>query len=140
MTKTVTTLTCCLAVAGAVALGAQSSETTTKTKIEVENGKKMKVAGCVEKDAEGAFVLTQVTDKTGSLHRYMLVSDDEDFSKAVGHRVQIEGIAADRHHGKVEIKTETKVEGPVEGTQSKTEGPGPYLGVKNMKMIAGSCP
>lgn len=139
MIKHVTTLTCCLAVAGAVALGAQSSETTTKTKIEVENGKKMKVAGCVEKDSEGAFVLTQVTSKAGPVHSYMLVSDDEDFAKAVGHRVQIEGIAADRDHGKVEIKTETKVEGPTRDTHTKSEGRGPYLGVKHMKMVAGSC-
>jgi hypothetical protein len=139
MMKTVTTLTCCLAVAGAVSLGAQSSETTTKTKIEVENGKKMKVEGCVAKDAE-AYVLTQVTDKTGALHRYVLVSDDEDFSKVVGHRVQIEGVAADRDHGKVEIKTETKTDGPTGDTHSKLEGSGPYLGVKQMKMVAGSCP
>ena len=140
MMKTVTALTCCLAVAGTVSLGAQSSETTTKTKIEVEDGKKMKVEGCVAKDSENTFVLTQVTDKTGTLHRYVLVSDDEDFSKVVGHRVQIEGIAADRGHGKVEIKTETKTDGPTENTHSKTEGPGPYLGVKQMKMVAGSCP
>ena len=139
MIKAVTTLTCCFAVAGAVSLGAQSSETTTKTKIEVENGKKMKVQGCVEKDADGTFSLAQVTDKTGSLHRYMLVSDDEDFSKAVGHRVEIEGVAADRNHGKVEIKTETKVDGPTDDTHTKTQGSGPYLGVKHMKMVAGAC-
>jgi hypothetical protein len=100
----------------------------------------MKVEGCVAKDADNTYVLTQVTDKNSSLHRYVLVSDDEDFSKAVGHRVQIEGIAADRHHGKAEIKTETKTEGQSHDTHSKTEGPGPYLGVKQMKMVAGSCP
>jgi hypothetical protein len=99
----------------------------------------MKVQGCVEKDADGAFSLAHVTDKTGALHRYMLVSDDEDFSKAVGHRVEIEGVAADRDHGKVEIKTETKVEGPTDDTHTKTHGTGPYLGVKHMKMVAGSC-
>jgi hypothetical protein len=139
MTKTVTTLTCCLAVAGAVALGAQSSETTTKTKIKVENGKQRKVTGCVEKESGGAYVLTRVADEDGALHRYMLVSDNENFSKVVGQRVQIEGTLADRNHGKVEIKTETKVDGPTEDVRSKTEGSGPYLGVKHMKMIAGSC-
>ena len=139
MMKTVTTLTCCLAVAGAVSLAAQSSETTTKTKIEVESGKSMKVAGCVEKTSAGAFVLTQVSNKGNALHSYTLVSDDEDFSKVVGHRVQIEGTAADRDHGKVEIKTETKVDGPVKDTHSKTEGSGPYLGVKHMKKISGTC-
>ena len=139
MTKTGMTLTCCLAVAGAVALGAQSSETTTKTKVEVENGKDMKVTGCVEAGAGGGYVLTEVASKGKDMHRYTLVSDNEDFSKVVGHRVQIEGKVGDRGNGKVEIKTETKVDGPAKDTHSKTEGAAAYLGVKNMKMIAGSC-
>ena len=139
MTKTGMTLTCCLAVAGAVALGAQSSETTTKTKIEVENGKDMKVTGCVEAGTAGGYVLTEVASKGKEMHRYTLVSDNEDFSKVVGHRVQIEGKAADREHGKVEIKSETKVDGPAKDTHSKSEFSGPYLGVKNVKSLASSC-
>ena len=103
------------------------------------SGQKMNVAGCVEPGSERAFVLTQVADKTDAVHPYTLVSDDHDFSKVVGHRVQIDGIAADRNHGKVEIKTETKVEGPTKDTHTKSEGSAPYLGVKHMKMIAGSC-
>jgi hypothetical protein len=138
MTKTVTTLACGLAVAGAVALGAQSSETTTKTKIDVKDGKEMKVTGCVAAGADGGYVLTEVAGKHGDMHRYLLVSGSDDLSKLVGHRVQIEGKVGDREHGKVEIKTETKVEGE-ERTTSKTEGSGPYLGVKRMKMVAGSC-
>jgi hypothetical protein len=139
MTKTGMTLTCCLAVAGAVTLGAQSSETKTTTKIEVENGKEMKVTGCVEAGSGGGYVLTQVANKTRPMHRYTLVSDNDDFSKVVGHRVQIEGKVGDRGNGKVEIKTETKVEGPAKDTNTKTEFSGAYLGVKHMKMIAGSC-
>jgi len=140
-----TMLTGCLAVAGAVTLGAQTSETTTKTKIQVKDGKDVKVTGCVEAGSSGGYVLTYVADKTGALHRYILVSDDDDFSKHVGHRVQIEGTAADRDHGKVEIKSETKMDGVGKGTHSKTETSGdlssmPYLGVKHMKMIAASCP
>ena len=139
MTKTGMTLTCCLAVAGAVALGAQSSETTTKTKIEVENGREMKVTGCVEAGSRGGYVLTQVANKGHAMHRYTLVSDNDDFSKVVGRRVQIDGKVGDRGDGKVEIKTETKVDGPAKDTHTKTEGSGAYLGVKHMKMIAGSC-
>lgn len=135
-----TTFTCVLSVAGAVALGAQSSETTTKTKVEVKDGKNVKVTGCVERDATGGFALTNVADKSGALHRYVLVSDSDDLSKQVGHRVQIEGKVADRDNGKVEIKSETKVDGPGKDTHSKVEGSGPYLGVKNLKMIAASCP
>ena len=100
----------------------------------------MKVTGCVEAGLHGGYVLTHVADKSGALHRYMLVSDSDDFSKVVGHRVQIEGKVADRDHGKVEIKSETKVDGPAKDTHSKAEGSGPYLGVKHMKTIAASCP
>ena len=137
------TLTCCLAIAGAVALGAQSSETTTKTKINVKDGKDVKVTGCIEPFL-GGYVLTNVADKSGAMHRYMLVSDDDDFSKHVGHRVEIEGKAADRGHGEVEIKSETKMDGVDKDTHSKTTTSGDlttaYLGVKHMKMIAASCP
>ena len=122
-----TMLTCSLAIAGAVTLGAQSSKTTTKTKVEVKDGKDVKVTGCVEMDSFGSYVLTHVTDKSGALHRYLLVSDSDDFSKVIGRRVQIEGRVADRDNGKVEIKSETKVDGPGTDTSSKAEGKGPYV-------------
>jgi hypothetical protein len=125
-----TTLTCCLAIAGAATLQAQSSETTTKTKIDVKDGKDMKVTGCVEAGADGGFVLTNVADKSGALHRYMLVSDSDDFSKVVGHRVQIEGKAGDRNHGKVEIKTETKATVRVIPMGEVTEAPCVVTGEK----------
>jgi len=140
MMKLTTLAACCLAVTGAVSLGAQSSKTTTETKIEIKDGKDVKVIGCVEKGGSpGSYVLTHVADKSGDLHSYMLVTDGEDFAKVLGHRVQIEGKAADREHGKVEIKSETKVDGPAKDTHSKSEFSGPYLGVKNMKSLASSC-
>jgi hypothetical protein len=127
------------ALAGAVTIGAQSSESTTKTKVDVKDGKDMKVTGCVMSDGSG-YMLTNVADKDGAVHSYMLVSDSEDFSKLIGQRVQIEGTVADSRHGKVEIKTETKVDGPGKDTHAKVEGKGPYLGVKHLKKIAASCP
>jgi hypothetical protein len=136
---TLTTLTCCLTVAGAVALGAQSSETTTTTKVDIKNGKDIKVTGCVEAGLDGGYMLTHVDSKHGTLHRYVLVSDQDDFSKVVGQRVEIEGKAADMDHGRVEIKTDTKVDGPTKDTHSKVEDSGAYLGVKHMKTIAASC-
>jgi hypothetical protein len=134
-----TSLTCMFALAGAVSVGAQSSESTTKTKVDVKDGKDMKVTGCVASDGAG-YMLTNVADKDGAVHSYMFVSDGEDFSKLVGQRVQIEGTVADSHHGKVEIKTETKVDSPGKDTHAKVEGKGPYLGVKHLKKIAASCP
>jgi hypothetical protein len=140
--KKLTTLTCGLAVLGAVTLGAQSSKTTTKTEVQVKDGKDVTVTGCVEADAKGGggYMLTHVADTSGALHRYTLVSDSDDFSAVIGHRVQIEGKVADREHGKVEIKSETKVDGTGKGTSSKAEGSGPYLGVKHMTTISASCP
>ena len=132
-----TIVTLALATIATVSPGAQTSETTTKTKIDVKGGKDVKVNGCVEAGPNGGYVLNDVSSKHDSLHRYMLVSDD-DFSKFVGQRVEIEGTVADRKDGKVEIKTETKTEG-AKDTHSKLEGSGPYLGVKHMKRIAGGC-
>jgi hypothetical protein len=121
-----------------VALGAQTSETTTKTKIDIKDGKDVKVTGCVEAGSNGGYVLNDVSTKHEDLHRYILVSND-DFSKVLGQRVEIEGTVADRKDGKVEIKTETKSEGDAKDTHSKVEGTGPYLGVKHMKRISGTC-
>jgi len=137
--KTLTIATCALAITGAITLGAQTSETTTKTKIEVKDGKDVKVIGCVESLPGGRYALTDVSSKHEALHRYVLVSDD-DFSKVLGQRVQIEGTLADRGDGKVEIKTQTKAEGDAKDTHAKVEASGPYLGVKKMKRIEGTCP
>src|SRR5689334_10835334 len=107
--KKLTIVTFALAFTGALTLGAQTNETTTKTKIDVKDGKDVKVTGCVDAGANGGYVLTDVSSKNEALHRYVLVSDDN-FSKYVGQRVEVEGVAADRKDGKVEIKTETKSE------------------------------
>ena len=105
----------------------------------MKDGKDVKVTGCVESLANGSYALTDVSAKHESLHRYVLVSDD-DFSKVLGQRVQIEGTLADRGDGKVEIKTQTKTEGDAKDTHAKVETSGPYLGVKKMKRIEGTCP
>ena len=99
----------------------------------------MRVTGCVKSDPAGGYVLTEVATNGHQMHRYSLVSDKDDFSKVVGHRVEIEGKVGDRGNGKVEIETETKVDGPAKDTHSKTEGAAAFIGVKHMKMIAGSC-
>jgi hypothetical protein len=139
----------CLSVMCAAALGAQTTETETKSKIAVKDGKDVQVTGCIEPTAGGTgFMLTNAADKTGALHSYMLVSDEIDLSKHVGQRVQISGKAADRGDAKIktETKTKTKVEsGDDKETRSKSEVRGnlsgmPFLGVKSVKMIAAACP
>ena len=136
-----TTLTASLALASAVSvLGAQSSETVTKTKIDVKDGRDVKVTGCIEAGSDGGYILTNVADKTGERHSYVLVSDSENFSKVLHNRVEIDGKIGDSRNGKVEIKTETKVDGPARDTHSKVETKAGYLGVKSMHSIASVCP
>ena len=93
-------------------------------------------------------MLTDAADKSGRVHSYMLVSDDADLSKHVGHRVEIKGKATDR--GDAKIKTESETKTKVEHrddkeTHGKTELKGdlsglPFLGVKEVRMIAAACP
>jgi len=139
----------CLATACSVGLGAQSAQTESKSKVTVKDGKDVTVTGCVEPTASGTgFMLTHVADKSGAMHNYMLVSEDNDLAKHVGHRMEIGGKITDRGDGKikVETKTKTKVEhGDDKETHSKSEMKGdmagvPFLGVKSMKMIAAACP
>ena len=145
-------MACCVAVACSIDLAAQTAQTESKSKITVEDGKEMTVTGCVEPTASSTasgtgFMLTHVADNKGTMHNYMLVSDDGDLAKHVGHRMQIEGKVTDRGDGKlkVETKTKTKVDGDDKETKSKSEVKGDmagarFLGVKSMKMIAASCP
>jgi hypothetical protein len=139
----------CFVCICAAPLAAQTSETETKSKVAVKGGKDILVTGCVEPTASGdGYMLTNAADKTGALHSYILVSDDADLSKHVGHRVQINGKAADQGDAtiKSETKTKTKVEhGDDKETHHKSEARGdlagvPFLGVKSVKMIAASCP
>src|SRR6266851_8650289 len=139
----------CLATLCVAALGAQTSQIESKSRIAVNDGKEVLVTGCVERTASGTgFMLTNVADKSGALHSYMLVSDDADLSKHIGHRVQINGTATDRGEAKIETETKTKFKtkhGDAKETHSKSEVSGdlagvPFLGVKSVNMIAASCP
>jgi len=130
-------------------LGAQTRETETKSKVTVEDGKSVTVTGCVTRPVVGTgFLLTNVADKTGSLHDYVLVADDDELSKHVGHRVQLNGKVTDRGGAKVKIETKSKTKsehGDDKETHSASEIKGevkgtPYLGVKSVKMIAAVCP
>jgi hypothetical protein len=138
---------CVLLTASTIGLGAQTSQTETKSSITVKDGKSVTVTGCVTPTSGGTgFMLTNVADKSGALRNYMLVSDDGDLAKHVGHRVRIEGKATDHGDGKVKIetKTKTKVEDGDDKERTRTteiEGTGPsYLGVRSLKMIAAVCP
>jgi hypothetical protein len=138
----------CFSILCAAAVGAQTQTESreTKSKIAVKGGKEVQVTGCVEPTANG-YMLTKAADKEGALHSYMLVSEEVDLSKHVGHLVQVTGNATDRGDAsvKTETKTKTKMEhGDDKETVSKSEVRGdlaglPFIGVKSVKMIAGAC-
>ena len=131
------------------AIAAQTTDTESKSKVVVKDGKEVKVTGCVARGAGGSgYILTNVADKSGDLHSYTLVSAEDQLSKHVGHRVQLEGKVADRGDAKVTIETRTKTKVEGNETQRSTvksnfEGDATglaYLGVKSVKMIASVCP
>jgi hypothetical protein len=138
-----------IAVLAACSLGAaQELEKKTQTKVSVQDGREISVTGCIERNADGGYMLTHAANKEGRLGSYLLASDDDDLKDHVGHRVEIKGKAADQGEGriKVETKNESKVgDGDRSKTTSKAEVKGdlsglPYLGVKSVKMLARACP
>ena len=137
-----------LAVVLAGGIAAAQDVDKAKTKVKVQDGKDLTVTGCVERAPEGGFMLTNVANKEGVLGSYLLASAEghdayDDMDKHVGHRVEIDGRAADKGKGKITV--ETKTEGTSGKTEAKSEVKGdlkglPYLGVKSVKMIATVCP
>ena len=137
-----------LAVLLAGGVAAAQEMDSSKTKVKVHDGKDVTVTGCVERAPEGGFMLTNVANKDGVLGSYMLAPAEghdafDDMDKHVGHRVEIDGKAADKGKGKITV--ETKTEGTSGKTEAKSEVKGdlkglPYLGVKSLKMIAAVCP
>ena len=142
-------LTLCLAVACAAGLTAQTQETktTTNTKTEIKGGKEVTVIGCLERRANGDYILTEVRENRRlEPSRYALVTS-EDLSKHVGERVQIKGKAVSNGNGKVSVESKTKTEvenGKDQETKSKTEGTSgvldmPLLGMTSMKTLSSFC-
>jgi hypothetical protein len=138
-----------------VAIGApaiaQETVKKSKTKISVDEGKEVAITGCVARTPEGGFSLTHAAGKDGSLGSYTLIAKDDErkeLEKQVGHRVEVQGKAADRGDGKLTVKNETQVrttEGDTKKRESTTKVEGdlkglPFLGVKSVRMLAAVCP
>lgn len=131
------------------AVAAQDVESKSKTKITVVDGKDVRVTGCVTRSPEGAFILSNAAGKDGVVGTYTLVpkDDDDDLAELVGHRVEVEGKAADKGSGRVTIETKSEVErrgGDTRKRESKTEIEGdlqglPFLGIKSIRSLASVC-
>lgn len=134
-------------VAACALTTAQEIQKTTATKVKVKDGKEVKVTGCIERTAEG-FALTHVANEQGAMDSYLLAGDLDDVDGHVGHRVEIEGKAANKGDGKIVVETKNRTEvgeGNTRKTSSKSEISGdlhglPYLGVDSVRMIASVCP
>jgi hypothetical protein len=148
-TTRLTAVAICLAALSAAGLTAQTQETqtTTKTKIEIKGGKNVTMIGCLERQANGDYVLAEVRDNRRLEYtRYALVTS-QDLSRHVGERVEIKGKAVTNGDGKVSVESKTKTEvenAPDQESKTKSEGTSgafnlPVLGVRSMKTLSSSC-
>ena len=133
---------------------ATAQDAKSKSRVIVEDGKEMTVTGCVQKNADGGFTLTNVAGKNGYEASYILAQfrdkdeELEDISDHVGHRLEITGKAANRGDGKIRLETTSEVKkagGGTAKTETKSEMKGdldglPFLGVGDARMIAKVCP
>jgi hypothetical protein len=136
----------------ATAIAAQDND-KTRSRVIVQDGKEVTVTGCVARNADGGYTLTNVAGKDGVVNSYILaqLGDDnevDDLDHHVGHRMELRGKAADRGDGKIKVVTKSEVD-KVEGGKAKTETTSeikgdleglPFLGVKSARMIASVCP
>lgn len=124
-----------LCMTGAVAQ-TQVTQQEDRQKIEIKDGKKITVAGCLATARDGGYVLT---DDTGGF-KYALVTD-KNLDKYVGERVQVRGKATDR--GDARVKIESKVGTTGSTSEAKTELKGDldlrFLGVDAVKRLSKSC-
>jgi hypothetical protein len=138
----------CAAIAVLAASVAAAQDAKTRTRVTVKDGKEVTVTGCVQRNPNGEYTLTNVAGKDGAAGSYILADAGdndqiEDLDRHVGHRMEIVGKAANRGDGKIEV--ETKSEHKHGKTESKSEVKGdldglPFLGVKSARMIASVCP
>jgi len=130
----------------AVGVGAQTKEMHDqgKRKIEVKDGKKTTVTGCLERNPGGGYM---ITNEMGGM-KYELVTN-KDLSDEVGRRVAIRGKATDLGDAKVKIESTVGTSGRTGDerdrieTKATTEMTGDlglkYLGVDSVKTLAKSC-
>lgn len=127
-------------IAALCAMGAAAQTQTTHEsgtqKIEVQDGKKITIDGCLEPNPSGGYLLTS---EAGDM-KYALITD-RNLDKQVNKWVQVRGKATDR--GDAKVKVETKRDSSVGTTGSTEELKGnldlKYLGVDSVKVLSKHC-
>jgi hypothetical protein len=82
------------------------------------------VIGCLDRNANGDYILTRVRTNRHEPSHYALITS-EDLSKHVGERLEIRGKVVVNGNGKVSVESTTKTEvdnGTDRETKAKTEG------------------
>jgi len=131
-------------------ISGQTSQATAKTstKIEVKDGRDVKVTGClVRHTGVSGFGLADVMDRDAALDNVILVGDLDKLDKHVGELVEIKGKLADTQSGKVKVESKTTVDrehAPDAEARVKSETKGefdgsPVLGVRSLKTLRSTC-
>jgi hypothetical protein len=122
--------------AAAAAAQTQTVKQEDTQKVEIKDGKKVTVTGCLEANPAGGYMLV---DEVGDF-KYALVTD-KDLEKRVGERVEVRGKATDRGNAKVKIESKVGTTGTT--SEARTELKGDlalrFLGVDSIKRVSKSC-
>jgi hypothetical protein len=128
-----------------------ATTTQDQTKIKVEHGKEMSFTGCLQTGtAAKTYILDRLEPvKTGetvgttgeTATKYELVpAETVQLEEHVGHKVEVTGVRIPAGEGDAKIKTETKLPGAQEQTETKiAKGDTPQFRVVSIKQLADTC-
>ena len=158
MRRLLSTTAAAAAFAGLLGLQAHAQQdpaTTTQdqTKIKTEHAKEMTFTGCLQTGtAAKTYILdrlepvktTEVVGTSGeamTVTKYELVPAEKvELEEHVGHKVEVTGVRIPAGEGDAKIKTETKLPGAQEQTETKiAKGDTPQFRVISIKQLADTC-
>jgi hypothetical protein len=130
-----------------------ATTTEAQTKVKAEHAKEMTFTGCLQTGTEAkTYILdklqpvktSEVVGTSGeatTVTKYELVpSGTIELQEHVGHKVEVTGVAVPAGEGDAKIKTETKVPGAKEQTETKiAKSDTPQFRVISIKQLADTC-
>ena len=129
------------------------SSAADQTKVKAEHAQTTTFTGCLQTGTEAkTYILDKVvptkttenvgtSGETSTVTQYQLVpSEQVEIQEHVGHKVEVTGVLIPAGKGEAKIKTETKLPGQEEKTETKIEkGAVPQFRVVSIKKLADSC-
>jgi hypothetical protein len=130
-----------------------STSAADQTKVKAEHAQMTTFTGCLQTGTEAkTYILDKViptktteivgtSGETATVTKYELVpSEQVELQEHVGHKVEVTGVLVPAGKGDAKIKTESKLPGQEERTETKIEkGPAPQFRVVSIKQLADSC-